>query len=1392
VSCVDISKILYSNIFIYLKHNRQTNYLNPFVALRRIVFIVMGLCPFLFMSLSQNVQISGIPNFYLRVDEVQTDRVRVTDVAGGQLGQFQSECKVLLIQMTGGTLNTPPDFKTLESRTRNSFNNTGSYEVLQVDQVTLINAAEAWIIFTDNVGQSYDAGEKIQLVKFIEGETVSTSGPVTARDWDGVIGGIVAIIGTDSVKLNHNIDVSARGFRGGAVPDENYTGGCRYGLSSTVKDTLYLLPAEINRSGNKGEGIITTAWPYTKGTGFALNGGGAGNGLYSGGGGGSNYYVAGDGGRQSPACNLAFPALGGWGGYSCRNIYDVDKIIMGGGGGSGSKLASSTPSKGGDGGGIAIILTGILAGNGNTIASNGENASSTTGSGGGGGAGGTIILDATNYSGSLTISVKGGRGGSTTDAVNCTGSGGGGSGGVIWYSGTSIPATFDITNGVSGSVAGSCSSVLGIPGTPGSGGATLNGLIAPLTGFLFNSVRGTDTICAGQIPNLLTASQPKGGDGTYIYSWEQSIDNINWATASGTKAMRSLQPPALTQTTYYRRVVTSNFVFDTSRVIQVYVYPVIGNNTITGNDSICYNTHAKSITGTTPAGGNGIYSYLWQYSTDQSAWSNGGTTNPHDPGILQQSRYYRRVVNSTPYCSNTSNTIRIAVLPSITNNTFSTPDTVICEAQGPGPLNAKIPGGGDGTYSYQWQNKSLSGNWTAIPGTNVQRYDPGTLTDTTLYRRIVYSGNGNACMDTSSVIKFVHVLPALSNNLLASASDRYCAGEVPALITGGQPGGGDEVYRYQWRIRTTGNWSNIPGAEDRDFLPVEPVEANTSFSRVITSGENNVCHDTSAALALMVVPHIINNLGVTDQTICQFNTPVSLSAPPASGGLGGITYQWIEWATGATEWTNASGTSNQASYSPGALTSSTLFARKAFSDICTDTSETVSITVYPAISNNSILGGPVQYTCFNTPVTLTGSTPQGGDGTTYAYQWEQSSDNSLWTPVSFGAGTDQHYNSSNLAARQYFRRTVYSSEQLLECTDASDVVEVRINPLPTGDVISDRDTLCAGETLYVKFNTSGNGPFNVTLDGISSQTKTGSSASPDSMAFIPASSGQYSMYSVEDDSGCFADFNGFTKTAQVVVYDVPVADAGSNDEVCSNTYSLKATRDISGSEGIWTGAGVVFSDATNPNGNVTADNYGLKVLTWTESNWHCTDAEEIEISFFEQPAAPDAGPDQVLEFTFTTQLQAVPTVVGSGKWTVISGTGEFNNDTLPDALVSELASAASLKWTVTNGVCPVVSDDMQILVNPLVITKGFTPNGDTKNDFFDLGAGSAEWIKIKIFNSAGVLVFESDNYQEGNLWDGNNMSGVELPEGTYFYLIDMKVTGKQQEVQFRSFVEILR
>ena len=191
--------------------------------------------------------------------------------------------------------------------------------------------------------------------------------------------------------------------------------------------------------------------------------------------------------------------------------------------------------------------------------------------------------------------------------------------------------------------------------------------------------------------------------------------------------------------------------------------------------------------------------------------------------------------------------------------------------------------------------------------------------ETTLFRRIVYSGNDNACIDTSTSIKTIHVLPAITNNILVTDSNRYCAGDIPMAINGLPPEGGSGSYNYQWQKFISGSWQEIAGASDEDFTPVDRVEDNTEFRRIIISGTYNGCVDTSEALALTVVPYIVNDLGLDDQTICQFTAPEPFLAEPASGGLNGIAYEWIQQQEGSSEWNTASGTTYLSSYSSDQL-----------------------------------------------------------------------------------------------------------------------------------------------------------------------------------------------------------------------------------------------------------------------------------------------------------------------------------------------------------------------------------------------------------------------------------------------------------------------------------------
>ncbi|RAR46206.1 gliding motility-associated C-terminal domain-containing protein, partial [Flavobacterium lacus] len=74
----------------------------------------------------------------------------------------------------------------------------------------------------------------------------------------------------------------------------------------------------------------------------------------------------------------------------------------------------------------------------------------------------------------------------------------------------------------------------------------------------------------------------------------------------------------------------------------------------------------------------------------------------------------------------------------------------------------------------------------------------------------------------------------------------------------------------------------------------------------------------------------------------------------------------------------------------------------------------------------------------------------------------------------------------------------------------------------------------------------------------------------------------------------------------------------------------------------------------------------------------------------------------------------------------------------------------------------------EVVINNCGIQKGISPNNDGLNDFFDLTAFDVR--KLSIYNRYGSKVYERGNYS--NEWYGQSNSGDELPDGTYYFVIE--------------------
>jgi len=367
-----------------------------------------------------------------------------------------------------------------------------------------------------------------------------------------------------------------------------------------------------------------------------------------------------------------------------------------------------------------------------------------------------------------------------------------------------------------------------------------------------NTVISAQSICTGSTPAGLTGTLPTGGDGSYIYLWQSSIDNATFAPAAGINNGQNYTPGLLTQTTYYRRTVTSGGCSNTSSAIQIRVNPIIASNTASLTQIICSGSTPAGLTGTLPTGGDGSYTYLWQSSTNNVTFATAAGINNgqnYIPGSLTQTTYYRRTVTSGG-CSNTSSAVQITVNPVITNNTVSSAQ-IICSGSTPAGLTGTTPMGGDGSYTYLWQSSTDNVIFATAAGTsNGQNYTSESLTQTTYYRRTVTSGG---CSTTTGLIK-ITVYPVITNNTVSSPQS-IGTGSTPAGLTGTLPTGGNGSYTYLWESSTisgTTGFTTASGTSNGQNYSPASLSQTTWYRRTVTSG--GVCSNTSTAIKITCFP----------------------------------------------------------------------------------------------------------------------------------------------------------------------------------------------------------------------------------------------------------------------------------------------------------------------------------------------------------------------------------------------------------------------------------------------------------------------------------------------------------------------------------------------------------
>jgi gliding motility-associated-like protein len=181
--------------------------------------------------------------------------------------------------------------------------------------------------------------------------------------------------------------------------------------------------------------------------------------------------------------------------------------------------------------------------------------------------------------------------------------------------------------------------------------------------------------------------------------------------------------------------------------------------------------------------------------------------------------------------------------------------------------------------------------------------------------------------------------------------------------------------------------------------------------------------------------------------------------------------------------------------------------------------------------------------------------------------------------------------------------------------------------------------------------------------------------------------------------------------------------------------------------------------ATTP--TITVSSVGTFSITVTEGV--CTGSTSIEV--VAQPVPPRA--EDVITCPGQDALLSAPFAVNSIVWS--SG----------DTTTSILADQAGDYWFVAvDTVGCTVRDTIAVTLitveqSTAIIPNVFSPNGDGKNDTFQVDGLFLEEFNMEVLNRWGQTIYETDRADRG--WNGGqNNTSDKAPEGTYFYVITFK------------------
>jgi len=322
-------------------------------------------------------------------------------------------------------------------------------------------------------------------------------------------------------------------------------------------------------------------------------------------------------------------------------------------------------------------------------------------------------------------------------------------------------------------------------------------------------------------------------------------------------------------------------------------------------------------------------------------------------------------------------------------------------------------------------------------------------------------------------------------------------------------------------------------------------------------------------------------------------------------------------------------------------------------------SVTYFLVVNPTIDGGTL--SPDQTICSGeTPATITGTPPSGGNGT-YTYQWQKSTTGPSGPWITISGATGSSYLPGALTQTTWFRRIAISPP----CPAvSSNSVQITVNLIPTVTSAVTK-SICSGSSVaYTITSNVPNTTFNwtgvttspaVTVFGV---TAAGNGPINDILTIDPGGSASGEVtYTITPTGPAPTYCVGTPKSLVVTVKPLPVPVITGPTPVCFGNTGLTYSTAAGKSDYVWSIQGGVITGGQNTN-SITV-------------NWTTTGAQWVKVSYSEN-GCPAASPTQ---YNVTVNPLPVPVITGPNP----ACAGSTGN------VYSTAGGMTNYTWTISGG-----------------------------------------------------------------------------------------------------------